>query len=81
MAALLEPAKTFDLLNNLRETGWAIGAHNDYFINGARYTFYLFTHRHYGWVKGEGINDRVALEQATHDADAAREIYQRDHKL
>lgn len=81
MATLLEPSKTFNLLETLRNEGWMVAAHNDYQLNGSKHTFYLFTHQHYGWVKGEGINDRMALEQATYDAEAAREIYQRDHKL
>lgn len=59
------------ILATLREAGWAVGCHNDYWLRGERMTFWLFTHRRYGWVKGEGQTDDEALGKALRDAEAA----------
>lgn len=45
----------------LRDAGWAVAIHNDYWLNGTRRTFWLFTHRSGKWIKGEGNTDMDAL--------------------
>lgn len=75
MAKLIPLAEPMEILNMLRADGWAVGCHNDYFLAGEHHTFYLFTHRHYGWVKGEGATDLEALKKACMDANMAVEIW------
>lgn len=63
--SLLANAKTFDLLARLRKLGWEVAIHNDYRIEGERFTFWLFTHNHSGkFIKGEGKGDLEALSNA-----------------
>ncbi len=63
-----DPTMTDDpwpLLTKLRDTGWSVAIHNDYWQNGIRYSFWLFTDKHTGrYVKGEGHTDSEALTQA-----------------
>ena len=49
-------------LEILRSQGWAVAVHNDYFIKGERFTFWLFTHPEGIWIKGEGKSDAEALD-------------------
>jgi hypothetical protein len=63
-----EKANAFELLTSIRAAGWMVGAHNDYRINGVPMTFWLFTHPSGQWVKGEGMTDLQALEEAAHEA-------------
>jgi hypothetical protein len=49
------------IANDIRDAGWSVAVHNDYLMNGERFTFWLFTHRNGKWVKGEGRNDAEAL--------------------
>lgn len=48
--------------DDLRAKGWSVGVHNDYRLNGAAHTFWLFTKGDYQ-VKGEGLTDADALNQ------------------
>jgi hypothetical protein len=48
-------------LDSIRKKGWVVAIHNDYKVNGMPYTFWLFTKDPNLAVKGEGINDNVAL--------------------
>ena len=56
------------LLKELREAGWAVGVHNDYWLNGSRRTFWLLTHRNGLWIKGEGDTDMDALAECDKQA-------------
>lgn len=47
----------------LRAAGWSVAVHNDYRLNGAAHTFWLWTHPNGTWIKGEGATDRDALSQ------------------
>jgi hypothetical protein len=49
-------------LETLRERGWSVAVHNDYRLNGERFTFWLLT-RGDRCVKGEGRTDAEAFEQ------------------
>ncbi len=51
-------------LGRLRMAGWSVAVHNDYRLDGAQWTFYLFTHPDGRWVKGEGRTDAEALALA-----------------
>lgn len=51
------------LPNDLREEGWAVAIHNDYWLAGERKTFWLVTHRNGRWLKGEGATDAEALNE------------------
>jgi len=53
-----------DRLVELRRAGWSVAVHNDYRQGGAQMTFWLLTHPSGRWVKGEGLTDEHALEQA-----------------
>ncbi len=73
-----EPAKgaegAFDLLRELRAEGWMVAVHNDYVLNSAAYTFWLFTHASSGrFVKGEGVTDLVALRAAWNASRASQQ--------
>lgn len=57
------PSVAAALGDDLRAAGWAVAIHNDYWLNGERKTFWLFTHRNGTWVKGEGATDADALNQ------------------
>ena len=59
-----------DLIARLRNDGWCVAVHNDYRLHGSRMTFWLWTHPNGTWIKGEGLTDRDALEQALQAADA-----------
>jgi hypothetical protein len=48
------------MLDELRDDGWAVAAHNDYRLDGQSYTFWLFT-RGNQCVRGEGLTDTAAL--------------------
>jgi hypothetical protein len=67
-----------ELLAVMRDAEWAVAVHNDYWLAGERHTFWLFTHRRYGWVKGEGKTDAEALGKAQTDAGVAAMIYHRN---
>jgi hypothetical protein len=69
--AVLPPARKLvhemsrdEILNEMRQDGWAVGVHNDYNQGGKRMTFWLFTHPSGHFVKGEGETDDVALAEA-----------------
>lgn len=49
------------LLSDIRKAGWSVACHNDYWMEGSSYTFWLFTHPDGQWVKGEGQSDAEAL--------------------
>lgn len=51
--------------DDLRKRGWSVAVHNDYFIDGERYTFWLFTNdlQAGACAKGEGRTDAEALDQ------------------
>ena len=58
------PNPSFEhLLWMMRESGWRVAAHNDYFQDGRSMTFWLFTHPSGWFVKGEGPLDLKALSQ------------------
>lgn len=46
--------------DDLRAMGWSVAVHNDYKLNGASFTFWLFTKGETA-VKGEGRTDAEAL--------------------
>jgi len=46
---------------DLRCLGWSVAVHNDYKLNGARFTFWLLT-KGDRCVKGEGQTDLQALD-------------------
>jgi hypothetical protein len=49
-------------LQELRSAGWRVAIHNDYRLNGADMTFWLFTQESSGrYVKGEGASDIDAV--------------------
>lgn len=48
--------------DDLRELGWSVAVHNDYYVDGKRYTFWLMTKDGVA-VKGEGQTDEDALTQ------------------
>ncbi len=50
-------------VDDLRMGGWSVAVHNDYYKEGVRYTFWLLT-RGDRFVKGEGLTDTLALDQA-----------------
>ena len=47
--------------DDIRNTGWSVAVHNDYTLNGERFTFWLFT-KGDRCVKGEGETDAAALD-------------------
>lgn len=49
-------------LAHLRSIGWSVAVHNDYRLDGAKYTFWLMT-RGETALKGEGETDAIALAQ------------------
>ena len=58
------PSAGIDRLLDLRRAGWSVAVHNDYRQDDAPMTFWLLTHPDGRWVKGEGLSDAYALEQA-----------------
>jgi len=48
--------------DDLRQLGWMVAVHNDYMIDGRRYTFWLMS-KGERCLKGEGSCDAVALDQ------------------
>lgn len=50
------------VLARLRDAGWMVVCHNDYWLKGERYTFWSFA-RGREYLKGEGRSDREALEE------------------
>ena len=51
--------------DDLREKGLSVAVHNDYRLDGERYTFWLMTAEHNGQtiaLKGEGKTDEEALD-------------------
>jgi len=55
-------------LETLHNEGWSVAVHNDYRQDGARHTFWLFTHPDGRYVKGEGETEHEALKQAYEQA-------------
>jgi len=54
----------YQLLEDLRNMGWFVGVHNDYKLNGVRYTFWMLTRPSDNtFIKGEGTTDYEALQQ------------------
>ena len=50
--------------DDLRQLGWWVAVHNDYLLDGERYTFWLLTNPEDGtFLKGEGWTDQEALDQ------------------
>lgn len=50
--------------DDLRDLGWAVAIHNDYWLNGQGMTFWLLTKASNGrFVKGEGRTDAEALNR------------------
>lgn len=47
---------------DLRAAGWSVAVHNDYLLNGERWTFWGFS-KGREWVRGEGRTDKEALDQ------------------
>ena len=65
-----EPDDPWPILTQLRDAGWSVAIHNDYWQNGIRYTFWLFTNKDTGrYVKGEAHTDFEALSDALRLAD------------
>ena len=62
------PASFERALWELREAGWAVAIHNDYWQNGIQRTFWLFTNRSGFWIKGEGDTDMEALMECDKQA-------------
>lgn len=62
-------AEWHDFLHQRRAAGWAVAVHNDYSLQGQPRTFWLFTHPNGRWVKGEGLSDAIALQEAWEAAD------------
>ena len=61
-----EKKSTTDVLNcpdDIREDGWAVAVHNDYFVDGKFHTVWLFTNSSGKYLKGEGKTDREALDK------------------
>jgi hypothetical protein len=64
MRVMADPANPDDI----RASGWSVGVHNDYRLNGLSYTFWLFTKPNFAGagrdasVRGEGRTDADALE-------------------
>lgn len=55
------------LLSNLRTMGWMVAVHNDYRLDGERYTFWLLTRDNEELMQGEGLTDLEALRSALSD--------------
>jgi hypothetical protein len=69
------PDDPWPLLTKLRDAGWSVAIHNDYWQNGIRYSFWLFTNKDTGrYVKGEAHTDFEALTRALALATAFPEI-------
>jgi hypothetical protein len=47
--------------DDLRELGWYVAVHNDYYQGGAHHTFWLMT-KGTTCFKGEGLTDEAALD-------------------
>ena len=56
------------IIAQLREDGWRVGVHNDYRLNNADHTFWLWTHGSGLFVKGEGRTDIEALRIVASEA-------------
>lgn len=50
-----------------------VAVHNDYVLNGRRFTFWIFTHPSGRYVKGEGSTDAEALWQCRLQASDSRD--------
>lgn len=48
---------------DIRKAGWTVAVHNDYRLNATPHTFWLFT-KNGRTVKGEGVTDELALNEA-----------------
>lgn len=59
-------------LERLRKSGWRVGVHNDYKLDGEDRTFWLLTHPSGRYVKGEGRDNCCAIEECARQADAMR---------
>lgn len=51
------------LLESIRSYGYAVGIHNDYRLNGQKFTYWQFTHPDGTYLKGEGPTDKEALNE------------------
>ena len=52
-----------ELLDEIRKHGYSVAVHNDYYVKGEFFTFWLFTHNKTKiYVKGEGKTDKEALQ-------------------
>ncbi len=49
--------------DDIRAKGWSVASHNDYYIRGENFTFWLFTHPDGRYVKGEAHTDIEALNK------------------
>lgn len=58
-----QPRSLEEKLAMLREGGWSVAVHNDYYLGGVSHTFWLFTHPSGKWAKGEGPTDAYALTE------------------
>jgi|SRR6185312_4834014 len=47
----------------MREAGWSVAVHNDYWLSGQPMTFWLWTQPNGHWIKGEGSTDEIALAE------------------
>lgn len=62
-------AQLAQLLRRLRDAGWRVAVHNDYYLANSVFgpavsmTFWLFTHPDGRYIKGEGRTDVEALTQ------------------
>jgi hypothetical protein len=63
-----------DMLALLRKQGWRVAVHNDYRQHGMDCTFWLLTHPSGRWVKGEGVSDALALDQALRAVSQAQRV-------
>lgn len=51
-----------DYLKYIRDHDWCVAVHNDYFVDGSFWTFWLFTHKvRLVYAKGEGRSDLEAV--------------------
>lgn len=64
------------VLAELRERGYSVAVHNDYYIKDSKawYTFWLFTHSDGHYFKGEGSTDHDALTQVMEQVVARMEL-------
>lgn len=74
--AAVSDATIHPALDYLRENGWSVSIHTDYYIHGKRLTSWLFT-KLGRCARGDGHTDECALELALEEAkksDAREEL-------